>query len=60
VKAHPFGLGVAQLAGLVPDRVRHTQTPEIMNQPGPADQRHVLAAEPEDPRSLPGQVGHGP
>ncbi len=37
VQPYPFGFGVAERARLVPDRVRHAEPAEVMDQAGPAD-----------------------
>jgi len=58
MKPHPFGLRVAERAGLVPDGVRHAQAAQVVDQPGPPDQRRGRLTQPEHARRLPGQVGH--
>ena len=39
VQAHPLPLAGAERAGLVPDRVRHAQPPELVHEPGSPERR---------------------
>ena len=42
LQAQAFPLACAERAALVPDRVRHAEPAEVVDQPGPSQQPHLV------------------